>query len=283
MPKFNISDLASVEYHGTEGVTRHCLEALARIIHYGEIIEKAKVITCKQDHHCEHAFLLSIQSNRLIVIQVGFASGYGGEGSKGFSTALKLLEAHHIEKDEYSVPMDLMERLKAGCLLEKDVDWLEHARAVRPLRLYDYLYDGQEKTLQELFPPVINFGLVDDRIFDLALNFQDNSDHSILTAFKRLEDIIRIRTQLPSESGVKLFSKAFLGEDSLLDWQDESPAEHNSKANLFKDIFGAFRNPRAHREVQVNDQEAVREFMLVNELYCLEAKALKRQLEAHHE
>jgi hypothetical protein len=82
---------------------------------------------------------------------------------------------------------------------------------------------------------------------------------------------------------MKLFSKAFLGEESLLEWHDENQAEHNSKANLFKDIFGAFRNPRAHREVKVSDQEAVREFILVNELYCLEAKALKRQLTANHE
>jgi hypothetical protein len=283
MPKVNISDLASAEYHGTYGITRHCLEALARLIHYGEVIEKAKVLTWKVGQHCEHAFVLILESERMIFIKAGFTSGYDGEGPRGFSTALKLLQAHNIEIDEYRVTQELMIRLNASCLLDEDIDWLEYANPVRPLGLYDYLYDGQEKILQELFPPVINFGLIDDRIFDLALNFQDNSDHSILTAFKRLEDIIRIRTQLPSESGVKLFSKAFLGEDSLLDWQDESPAEHNSKANLFKDIFGAFRNPRAHREVQINDQEAVREFMLVNELYCLEAKAVERKLVASHE
>jgi hypothetical protein len=279
MSKVNISDLASAEYHGTYGITRHCLEALARLIHYGEVIEKAKVLTWKVDPHCEHAFVLRLESEHIIFIKAGFTSGYGGEGPRGFSTALKLLQAHNIEIDEYRVTQELMKRLNASCLLDKDIDWLEYANPVRPLGLYDYLYDEEENRIKELFPTTINFGLVDDRIFDLALNFKANPDYAISTAFKRLEDIVRKRAQLAGESGAKLFSKVFLGEDSLLDWQDESPAEHNSKANLFKDIFGAFRNPRAHREVQVSNKEAAREFMLVNELYCLESKAVQRELE----
>lgn len=52
----------------------------------------------------------------------------------------------------------------------------------------------------------------------------------------------------------------------------------NSKANLFKAIFSAFRNWRARREVAANDKEALPEFMRINELFLLEAKALVREL-----
>lgn len=282
MARVNLNDLAEAEYHGTYGITRHCLEAIARLVHYGEVIEKAKILSWSVGEHCEHAFALSLEAERLIFIKAGFTSGYGGEGPRGFSTALKLLQAHNIEIDEYRVTQELMKRLNASCLLEEDLDWLEYANPIRPSGLYDYLYE-EDNRIKALFPTVINFALIDDRIFDLALNFQANPDYAISTAFKRLEDIVRKRAQLAGESGMKLFSKAFLGEESLLEWHDENQAEHNSKANLFKDIFGAFRNPRAHREVQINDQEAVREFMLVNELYCLEAKAVERKLVASHE
>lgn len=276
MAKTDLRDIACTEYHGTYGITQHCLKAIARLIHYGEIIEQAKLLTCRIGAHCEHALMLNLAVESTVIIKAGFTSGYGGEGPRGLSTALRLLMAHDVEMDEYRVSGEFMGRLNAGCLLNKDIEWLDNASPVRPVELYDYLHETQEKRFIELFPASINYGLVDERIYDLALNFHDNPDYAISTAFKRLEDIIRNRVRLPGENGVKLFKKAFLGEESLLEWQDENNAEHNSKADLFKDIFGAFRNPRAHREIRMNDKEAVREFMLVNELYCLESCAVER-------
>ena len=41
-------------------------------------------------------------------------------------------------------------------------------------------------------------------------------------------------------------------------------------------VFLAYRNPRAHREILSDPREAVREFMLINQLYLLEATAEAR-------
>lgn len=278
--KITLKDLADVEYHGSDGVTSHCLDAIARLIHFGQRFYQVRLLSCVNDGFGSHALLLTMEYEHLIAIKAGFASGYGGEGPAGLSTALKLLEKHRAEIDEYDISSVMMERLNAGCLLRSDLEWLEGARSVRPQRFYDYILDRRHnEDLERYFPPTINFGLIDSRLMDVALVFFDNPSHAIDTSYKRLEDRLRHRTELAGESGSKLLTKAFVGDQSLLHWDDENGGEHNSKGNLFKSVFGAYRNPRAHREVDADDKEALREFMLINELYMLEAGAEQREQE----
>jgi len=275
--KINPKDLAEIEYHGSHGITSHCLDAVARLIHFGQRIYQTRLLSCVNDGFGTHALLLTMEYENLIVIKAGFASGYGGEGTRGLSTLLKLLQKHRTEIDEYDISPAMMERLNAGCLLQSDLEWLDEARYIRPQRYYDYILDRHhQEDLERYFPPSINFGLLDPRLMDVALDFFDNPGHAIDTAYKRLEDRLRKRTELPGESGNTLLTKAFQGDRSCLHWNDENSNEHNSKANLFKAVFGAYRNPRAHREVDADDKEALREFMLINELYLLEAKAVER-------
>tara|TARA_Y100000758_G_scaffold56133_2_gene35923 strand:- start:2649 stop:3491 length:843 start_codon:yes stop_codon:yes gene_type:complete len=277
MPSFKPKDLASIEYHGASGITQHCLDAVARLIHFGEKIYVAKLLTCLDRHNCgDHGLLLTMEHEHFVAIKPGFSSGYNGEGPTGLSTVLRMLQWQGADIEEYDVSPAIMERLNAGCLLSKDVDDLERATPVLPVRYYDYML-GSHRDLQRYFPPTINFGLLDKRLVDLALDFSANPGYAIDSAFKRLEDLIRRRIEMPGESGSKLLTKAFLGEGSILHWGDENPSEQSSKANLFKSVFGAYRNPRAHREVAASDDEAVREFMLVNSLYLLEAAAVARK------
>lgn len=279
MARINSKDLAQLEYHGNHGVTADCLNAVARLIHFGEKIEKAWLLSRLNNGFGTHALLLTMEYGDQIVIQAGFTSGYGGEGPAGLSTVLRLLREHNVPIEEYDISAVMFERLTQGALLNADLEWLEQERFVRPVRYYDYIFDKKYwNDLQEYFPPSINFGLLDPRLMDVALNFFDNPGHAIDTAYKRLEDTLRKRTALPGESGTKLLTKAFVGDESHLHWNDENTNEHNSKANLFKAVFGAYRNPRAHREIASDDKAALREFMLINELYLLEAKAIERQM-----
>ncbi|MCY4046409.1 MAG: hypothetical protein OXE99_15205 [Cellvibrionales bacterium] len=281
MAKVSIKELAEIEYHGADGITPTCLEAIARIIHFGSRIHKAQLLSRINDGFGSHAFLLTMEYDDLIVIGSGFASGYSGEGPRGLSTAIKLLLKHSVDIEEYEISHQMMDRLKAGCLLIKDLDWLEQERPVRPIRYRDYILERHKEYLEKHFPASINFGLIAPNLMDLALVFFQNPSHAIDTAYKRLEDTLRQRTGLLDESGSKLFSKAFLGDDSLLHWDDVSSNEHNSKANLFKAIFGAYRNPRAHREIDTDEKASLREFMLINELYLLEASAIPREIETY--
>lgn len=274
--------LARIEYHGSAGNTESCILAVSRLIHFGDVINKANLLSYFENSCGSHSLLLTVNEYTSIVIKSGFSSGYSGEGPRGLSTVLKMLIRHNVEIDEYDISLGIHERLEASCLLNSDLDSLEEQRPIRPIRYYDYIdeeefpYEFNNSKLKKYFPPSINFGLLDKRIIDLALDFHGNSDHAINSAFRRLEDIIRSRTGLLDESGLKLLTKAFEGENSFLYWRDKNNGEQAGKSNLFKAIFSAYRNPRAHREINSNKHEALREFMLINELFLLESKAYER-------
>ncbi len=277
----NQGDLAGIQYLGIAGVTAQCLEGITRLIHFGDSIHHARLVTSEENHH---GFILTINHDEQIAIKSGFASGYTGTGAHGLSTAIQMLLQHNVEIDEYNVSSEFMERLNRSCLLRSDLEQLEEQRAVKPDRYTDYiigvdfaakrhLYDNT--LLRSTFPAAIPFHIIDDRIMDLALDFPDNPDFCIISAFRRLEDIIRERTDLKDESGETLFARAFHGPESILCWEGHKN-EQKSKANMFVGIFGTYRNPRAHREQNAKDGEYLREFLLLNELFLIERDATKR-------
>jgi hypothetical protein len=120
------------------------------------------------------------------------------------------------------------------------------------------------------------WSILDRRIVDLALLFPSNPNDAILSGFRRLEDVVRQRID-SKEHGAKLFSQAFLGENSKLCWKDVEFSEQTSRGQLFVGTFGAFRNPKAHREnAGLND---LAEFIALNQLYLLEVAAVDRPVE----
>lgn len=294
--------LAGIEYHGLPGITSHCLKAIVRLIHFGEIIEEAALLTCEN----EHAFILMLEHDRPVAIKAGFSSGYPGEGPNGLSLALLLLERHCEEVEEYSVPKDLIDRLNNSSLLKADMDFIKRTRPFRPVRYHDYIFERhhgdtdqsideliskfecgsseviaqpshQDRLLNKLFPKEIPFGIVDDRIVDLVLKFKTDPDSAILTAYKRLEGIIRRKIGGSEKSGSTLISEAFLKDNSPLQWDGEHPSEQKGRAQLFVGSFMAYRNRRAHREIHLDKEDELREFLLVNELYRLESATSLRE------
>ena len=269
---------AAIEYHGISGVTQECVEAVMRLIQFNDQITKARILTCSN----EHCLLLTINVGDLVAIKSGFASGYGGKGPSGFSYVLQLLEAHGAKIDEYKVRRDMIYRLDSSCLTQSDLDKLELAPPIRPARWHDYIYEKdwdieKKGQLWREFPHIIPLAIIDHRIVDLAKSFWQSPDERLLTGYRRLEDIVRNRTGL-DEHGSKLFSRAFLGAEAKLVWKGLNNTEQAGRAGLFTSAYQAFRNPRAHRELEYDSQEALTEFLLLNHLYHLEQKSTERSV-----
>lgn len=271
---------AGIEYHGVAGSSQDCQNAVMRLLQFGEAIASARILTCP----CEHAFLLTSDLGDVKAIKSGFSSGYGGAGPTAFSYVLHLLEAHGVEIEEYIVDKAILERLDQSALTSADMRAIDAVKPLRPNRWHHYLLEQhidceRQGTFWQGFPLVIPYGIIDNRIADLALSFWENPDDRILTAYKRLEDIIRKRTGL-KEHGTKLLSKAFSGEGAQLYWKDIDDGEKAGRAHLFTGAFMAHRNPLAHRETKNHADQQLTEFLLLNHLYRLEKDAQVSPLKA---
>lgn len=271
------SDLAGIQYLGLDGITQSCLAALASLLAREDAITAAAILTCGQ----AHGFFIWTEFDEIIAIKAGFSSGYGGEGPRGFATALSLLQRHRVEVDEYFVDRFFMARLSASCLLQQDIDHVKKANRLRPRSWYDYIHPFREDVVyrggegvQQSYSVSIPFCVIDHRIMDLAIAFRTNPDGTIISAFRRLEDIFRARTGLAGE-GTGLLGSAFAGDNPVLRWDVPDPGECRGRAQLFSAAFMAFRNARVHRELELDMKSALREFLVVNELFCLESEAMK--------
>ena len=246
-----------------------------RMIHYRDDITHARILS----HNCQHCFLLTVNVGDIVAVKAGFSSGYSGEGPRGFSYILQLLDAHGTEIDEFEVTANVIERVNTSALRQRDLDTIDRARPVRPQRWYDYILDerfehGQYAKLWQEFDPVIPLAIVDERITDLAMRFFQAPDDCLVKGYRRLEDFVRKRIA-SQQHGLRLFQQAFLGAPPILSWPGASTAEQAAYCSLFTGAYGAFRNPRAHRELPSDSHDQTREFLLLNHLFCLERSAIE--------
>jgi hypothetical protein len=266
------SQSAGIQYMGEPGATNECIKAIMRLVQFGDKITSVKVITSSNNH----GLLLSINEMDLIAIKAGFSSGYGGEGPRGFSCILQLFRSLNIHVEEYHVEENLLERLDDSMLTSEDIKMLQDPKLAKGAKWHAYVFDDdyemeKEGRLWRNFPPVIPFSIIDIRLIDLAKLFWDSPDDKLLTGYKRLEDIVRIRADL-KEHGSKLFSQAFI--KGPLGWSDIDEGEKIGRANLFINAYMAHRNPRAHRELEDNSGAQLSEFLLLNHLFILEAQCV---------
>lgn len=264
--------LADIQYVGSGGITECCQDAVTRLLQHGDEIVSARILTCAN----VHGLWLRTSVGEVVAVKAGFANGYPGEGPRRFSYILEVLDVHGVRVSEGAVTRGLIGRLNASSLTESDVRAIESSKAVRGDRSL-YIEDRHftqrlNHTLWSDFPVVIPFAVIDPRLADLAVDFWDAPNDRLLTAYKRLEDIVRKRTGLKSH-GSKLFSQAFLGESAKLRWPGMDDSEQAGRGQLFTASFGAFRNPRAHRERHESDLDLLSELLVVNQLFRLECKA----------
>jgi hypothetical protein len=265
--------LAGIQYLGEDGVTQPCKRAIVGLLQEGERVTTARILT----QGTTHAFLLIINPGWVLAIKSGFSSGYGGEGPRGFSRVLQLLFEHGAEMLEYEVDESFMQRLACSALTVADVRGIEKTRPIGG-RWADYVSEqdwarSKAKTLWDDFPLVIPLAIVDPRIIDLAHTFWEAPNDRLLSAWRRLEEGVRKRIS-SSDHGAKLFAAAFLGPNAQLRWPGLEAGEQAARAELFRSAYGTFRNPRAHRELEPALAADVSEFLIINQLYRLEAIAV---------
>ncbi|WP_296207344.1 TIGR02391 family protein [Psychrobacter sp. UBA3480] len=270
--------LAGIQYLGDSGVTQICKEAVIQLIHAGEDVNDVKILTFEETCSNTHALLLTLRYDTQVIVKGGFASGYNGEAPKGYAFVLNLLRNYTDNINEYIISKSIFERISNSSLTVKDLDYINSIRSVRPSRWHDsaYLYKERVGSIFSEFPLTIPMALLDPRLIELALDFDKNPDNAIISAYRKLESIVRERTGLDNESSTKLFAKAFQGDDSILYWGNLDSGESKGRASLFASVFMAYRNNRAHQEPRHNLNEDIREFMLINQLFVLEGEAMVR-------
>jgi hypothetical protein len=255
--------------------TSQCLNAVITLVQGGHRITGAAILTAAD----RHGLLLTLDSDERVAVKAGFTSGYLGEGPRGLSYVLQLLREHGAEIDEYHVDGALLDRLDQSALWASDLRMIDEAEPVRPMRWFDYVLDahraaGRAKTLWSEFPPVVPYAIIDPRLMDLALGFWDDPDARLTDAYRRLEDLVRARTG-SDEHGAKLFEKAFRSGPAPLAWPGLLQAEIAARVDLFKSVFGVYRNPRFHRELRDQPDALLSELLLVNQLFRLEREAVE--------
>ncbi|HUR63563.1 MAG TPA: TIGR02391 family protein [Candidatus Thermoplasmatota archaeon] len=279
---------AAIQYLGMGGYTQSCIEAVELLLQFGREVEKARILTHVREHVpatdegpardvARHCLLLTINESELVAVKSGFSSGYGGEGPAGLSFILQLLDAHGVEITESDVEQEFIERVDCCLLTYGDLDRIASMDIVMPHRWYDYVWDRdetrqKERTLWRQFPLTVPYALMDPRLIDLAIDFWAKPNDHLRTAFARLEDSVRKRTGL-REHGAELFKQAFLPPTLRLEWEGLDDKERAARTLLFQSVFGAHRNPRAHRELDESRNEQLSQFLLVNHLFSLESEA----------
>lgn len=274
---------SEIQYVGLPGATDTCENAVMRLIQFGDKITFARILT----HSTKHALLLTVNGYEIVAVRSGFeagypGSGYNGSGSQALARVIRLLADYGAKIEEYEVSGRLLHRVNSSALSKRDLLLLETAMPVRPVRYYRYLrhYDGALKehspAVWRGLPAAIPYSVLDPRLLDLAMGFLKDPDATLLTGYRRLEDIVRARTGL-TESGNKLFSAAFNGDEARLVWAHLDPGERKGRASLFTGAYSAYRNPRAHRELGGTDQSYLTELLLLNQLYLLEGQATESQ------
>ena len=266
---------AEIEYHGTRGASLACRDAVFRLVQYGTRITDARILTSGQSH----CLLLSINGDDLVAVKSGFASGYSGLGPTTFSEVLGVLCAVGAEIDEYEVDPDVIKRIDKTALTTGDIRNIESSHAIRPQRWRDYVLndhwtDHEIDAQWHRFPNVIPFALIDRRIIDLAVSFWEGPDDALMKGYRRLEDIIRKRSD-SEEYGCNLLTKEFSRKHGKLKWKQISGREHAGRLDLMTGIFRSYRNTRSHRDSENgNHADLLTEFLLLNHLYRLEGEAV---------
>lgn len=283
---------AQIDYRGTRGITQHCLAALASFLQESRSTGLAILLSGPPDRHgCRsHAILLTVEELPELLIPGGFASGYGGEGPRGLSGAIRLLDSCGWDINEVEIGAAMFERLCAHDARQSELDQILQLQRKPITCVFDYVAKEllDSESMSEVWrsqPVIIPLPLIDPRIFDVAVRFWIDPDALLSKAYRRLEDSVRQRCCFNSsnEHGARLFSRAFGHDKSPLVWK-VNDEESICYAPLFTAAFAGFRNARAHRDPgHESDTALAMEFLQLNVLFTLEAKLVEREVAASAE
>ena len=272
------------DYRGSRGTTRSCVEAIATALAESRSPGSAVLVSGPADKYgCRsHLFVLTSEEGTRTVTRDGFASGYGGTGPAGLTQAILLLDAWKWELEEVRVDGRVFERIATGRMTVRDEEIVFEGGRRYPISEIFYRYvpmeeleNAESRNSWRGLPVILPIPLFDRRLHDLVQSFWTDPDAALSRGYRRLEELIRARTGM-DDHGAKLFSRAFLHDKAPLTW-DEHEGEARAYAQLFAATFSAFRNARAHRELESSENELAMELLQLNTLFILESRAIERE------
>jgi len=137
---------------------------------------------------------------------------------------------------------------------------------VRPISLIYYGFvigDIPQGELLKRYPCVIPWATLDPRIIDLALILNRGDSSAVSRAFNRFETTLKERAGNNSGS-LRAAANAVFSNGGANDLP--SAAE-----KLVTSVYTLLRNLRAHEEHHFSREEDIRCFVLINELFLMEA------------
>ena len=280
-----------IEYQGMNGITEPCCHAVERLVLYGEVITHCVILTRQnmEPHSRTHALLLVGEGMmQPTIVRPGFATRHGGEGHVGLARVLRLLDLQDVVIGEIEVDHAVFQTLEEGHLGKREINELRRSRGVvPPMRWRDYVHSVDRLHPWACLSHTLPLRIIDSRLRDIANAFWEGPDIALLKGHRRLEEIVtrRIaphldnqqRARLDKGGGTAAFDLAFSGPDAYLVWPDISSGERDGRAALFRGAVATSRNPRSHREVASSLEDETGEFLMLNQRYRLEAKAVLRE------
>ncbi len=124
-----------VQYLGESGYTQTCILAVSAIINSGILPEKATIVTyiCDRRSNILQEEHLIIFWNWLyipiVVIPSGFASGYPGEGPRGFNLVTCMIKDKGIPVDEIHVDETVFKAIDKGKIIYTDNQIFKNIKA----------------------------------------------------------------------------------------------------------------------------------------------------------
>jgi hypothetical protein len=188
--------LAGIQYMGLARGARSCRDAVLRLLQGGCHVDKARIVTADE----EHALVLTVDDADTIAIKTGLGPG-GGSESRGLrAQTLRLLRAHGTEIDEFAVDVGFLRRVEASALTRQDLDDLDDALPLRPVRWTAYLDDSAVEAAA--LPHTLPLGLIDGRLMDLALRFHEAPDRAVAGALRRVEAVAKDPSVKADQAGI---------------------------------------------------------------------------------
>lgn len=268
---------AGIQYLGEPGISQTCKDAVIKLIHFGDTISEVKILTTGIEKHSRsHCLFILDETESVTAIKSGFTSGYLGEGPRTLSYVLTLLRKYTDEINEFFVPQSILKKIDESCLTLNDLNKINNLKRVHPAEWYEYTYSIKSHNVYKDFPLELPLALIDERLLNFAIKFSSNPDNEILNAYRLLETLIKERTGIKNESGLKLIAKAFQGKESILYWEDIESNEHIGRGLMFMAVFQAYRNVRGHQNPKHDFKNDLKEFMLINQLFQLESQSILR-------
>lgn len=144
-----------IQYLGESGHTYNCLIAIHAILESGVPPEEATVVSCEYGgpRQTDHLFLFWNWGHfPVTIVPSGFASGYRGEGPKGFSLALCMIREKGIAIKQIDVDASLFRMLDEGRISHPKSKHLNRMKAqseVLPFPFPEWVHEEHEALLKK--------------------------------------------------------------------------------------------------------------------------------------